>query len=246
MVLRYVCVYLHISGIVSHISLYSCIFTAYLLYFVHIFASCWLFQLILCNTYPSSAGPFLFHSCSTSQQKLQINSSLPVNTLTARVRQTSCQPGPKVRPSQLEGLQLLAHSLLACRLPFPPSAPIGEPNQPGRHPAGTMQCLSLQLLQQPLQQGFYIVFCCLAARLVEASPGKSDFSVELFLESADFDGSPASSRWLDNYARPCIKSNRTTIKGADALPYIKLAAGHQAPCINNTRARVRVPNLAND
>ena len=167
-----------------HISLYSCIFTAYLLYFVHIFASCWLFQLILCNTYPSSAGPFLFHSCSTSQQKLQINSSLPVNTLTARVRQTSCQPGPKVRPSQLEGLQLLAHSLLACRLPFPPSAPIGEPNQPGRHPAGTMQCLSLQLLQQPLQQGFYIVFCCLAtaARQLEASPGKSDFSVELFLE----------------------------------------------------------------
>ena len=45
-------------------------------------------------------------------------------------------------------------------------------------------------------------------------------------------------------ARLGIKNIRATIKGSGARPDIKLAAGHQAPCINNTRVLVRVPSQA--
>ena len=92
----------------------------------------------------SSAGPLYRPvpglSCSTSQQQLHFNNSLPVNTLITLLRQTS----PKVRLEQ--GLQLLAHSQGAGQSPqaFLPSSLIGESNRKGHHqPAGPFKAYYL-------------------------------------------------------------------------------------------------------
>ena len=137
---------------------YFCIFPdifAHLLhmsaYFRHIFEFCCLFQLILCismhiycifeytNAYKcifhlyrshalASSGPFLVHSCSTSQQQPCINTALPVNTLTTAGQETltsvqvlglvgeSQQQRPAAPEQQPTGLSIAFPSICSCQI----------------------------------------------------------------------------------------------------------------------------------
>ena len=146
-IIAYLCIFCAFTCIFKayclHITWYFCIIAAYVCIFrclsqLILYTSLYIYCMIehtnaYIYAYSSSAGtfgPFLIHSCSTSQQQLHINrvASKHIHLRRSGKPSTHQRPGSGGR----RGVQLLAHRPLACQSPFSPSAPIGEPNWTGR------------------------------------------------------------------------------------------------------------------